>query len=145
MGNICNIFSNEKFEKKHQKNLNISTPQFIPQGIPVQNNYCDLSNSQPITIPSANAFSSNSQPITIPSANANAFSSNYLDDRPIYVNSFSDYSSSNYSLPNSYQRPQPNIIHHYNYNNNNDNTNTNTNNLLMAGVILSELEFVDYM
>ena len=122
MGNICNIFSNENLDQKYKKNLNISTPQFIPEGIPIQNNYSDLSNSQPIAIPTANAFPSN-----------------YLDDSPIYVNTFSDYSSSNYSLPNSYQRPQPTIIHHYNYNNNND----NTNNLLLAGVLLSELEFVD--
>ncbi len=30
MGNICNIFSNENLDQKHQKDLNISTPQFIP-------------------------------------------------------------------------------------------------------------------
>lgn len=58
----------------------------------------------------------------------------------MYVNTFSSYSSSNYLLHNSYQRPQPTIIHHYNYNNNN---NDNTNNLLLTGVLLSEVEFVD--
>lgn len=121
MGNICNNFSNENFDQKHVKNLNISTPQFITEGIPIQNSYTDLSNSQPIQIPTA-------------------FSSNYQDDSPIYVNSFSDYSS-NYSLPNSYQTPQPTIVHHYNYNNNND--NDNMTNFLLAGVLFSELELAD--
>ncbi len=121
MGNICNIFSNENFEQKHQKDLNISTPQFILERIPIQNSYYDLSNSQPIAIPSSNPFPCN-----------------YLDDSPIYVNSFSSYSSSTYSLPNSYQKPQSTIIHNYN-------NNSNTNNLLLTGVLLSELEFVDYL
>jgi hypothetical protein len=120
MGNICNNFSNENFDQKHLKNLNISTPQFITEGIPIQNSYTDLSNSQPIQIPTA-------------------FSSNYQDDSPIYVNSSSNYSSSNYSFPNSYQRPQPTIVHHYNYNNNND----NMTNFLLAGVLFSELEIAD--
>jgi hypothetical protein len=137
MGNICNIFSNDNFEQKHLKNLNIFTPQFIPEEIPIQNNYSDLSNSHAIPIPIANA---------------NAFPSNYLDNSPVYVNTFSSYSSSNYSLPNSYQIAEPTIIHHYYYNyNDNDNTNTNTNtntndntnNLLLTEVLLSELEFVD--
>lgn len=122
MGNICNIFSNENFDQKHQKDLNISTPQFIPEGIPIQNSYNDLSNSLPIQIPTAHAFPSN-----------------YLDDSPIYVNSSSDYSSSNYSFPNSYQRPHPTIVHHYNYNNNND----NMTNFLLSGVLFSELELAD--
>ena len=76
MGNICNNFSNENFHQKHVKNLNISTPQFITEGIPIQNSYTDLSNSQPIQIPTA-------------------FSSNYQDDSPIYVNSSANSNSEN--------------------------------------------------
>ena len=127
MGNICNIFSNQNLQDKYQKNLNISTPQFIPQGIPIVNNYIDLSNSQPIAIPTANPLPSN------------------YNNNPIYVNSLSDYSSSyysssNYSLNNSYEKTQPTIFHHYNYNYNN---NDNTNNLLYTGVLFSELEVID--
>ena len=113
MGNICNIFSNENHKQKHEKNLNISTPQFIPEEIPIQNNYSDLSYSQPIPIPTVNA---------------NAFPSDYYDDSPSYVNY-------NYSLPNSYQKPQPTIVHH--------NNNDNMSNVLLAGVLFSELELID--
>lgn len=124
MGNICNIFFNENL---YQKDLNISTPQFIIKGIPIENTYNDLSNSLHIQIPSAHTFLSN-----------------YLDDIPIYVNS-----SSNNSLINSYYRPQSAIVHHYYYKNNNDNDNINNNNndnmskFLLLSVLFSELELVD--
>ena len=126
MGNITNIFYNENLEEKQQKYLNISTPQFIPEDITIQNNYYDLSNSKAIEISSTNFFFSN-----------------YINISSIYLN----------SLPNSYQKAEPNIIHHYNYNNhdnnnndnnNNDNNNNdNRNNLLICELLNPQIELID--
>ena len=63
MGNICNIFSNHNHKKKYENKLNISTPQFITEEIPIESNYRDLSNSQAIPTSNTNNYKKPSQTI----------------------------------------------------------------------------------
>ena len=115
MGNICSIFSNDNLYKN--KNLNISTPKFLANEILTEKNYIDLSNSHyiPILTTMSNNYYDNSFCNYSPS---NCLLSSYC----LSNNSFSYYSSSNFSLPDSYESPKPNNLCHYNndYDNNND-------------------------